>query len=249
VNAGNTLLFSGVFTAGQGWTLQGSGTMVVDNTNNNRINGFNASLIINGTPTLLNRGSMQIAGNTEQLASGTIGGDGTFHIYSASDLEFTGTTLAPGGDGTAVGGPEIGTLTFESALDTNRAELSLRSGTTVEIQIGTGGVGDNDKILFNGFTTNNINGKLDIEPGVTLSLSGGAIQNGTYTIISDIGNSAPFTGTFDTVLWNGSPIDPGQFVVNYSADSIDVVVTIPEPASLGLLGMFGARLLARRRSR
>lgn len=250
VNAGNTLLFSGTFVAGSQWTLQGAGTMVVNNSNNNDTNGFNAALRINGTPTLLNRGSMQIAGTSEELDSGTIGGDGVFHAYSAGDLEFDGTTLSPGGDGTAVGGPEIGSLTFESGSDTNRTELSLRAGTTVAIQIGLGGVGDNDKLLFDGNSTDGINGKIDIEPGVTLALSGGAIADGTYTIISDIGNSGAFTGTFDTVLWNGSPINPSEFVVNYGDDSIDVVVTlVPEPASLGLIGLIGVGLLSRRRSR
>ncbi len=241
VGIGNTLLFSGDFVDGQGWTLQGDGTMIVDNTNSNGgNNSFNAGIVINDNPTLLNRGSMSISGASEELDSGTIGGDGTFHLRTGALLSFTGTKLAPGGDGSSEGGSEIGALTA-LADATAGADIAFESGTVLDFQLGSGGVGDNDQFLVD----LNVGGDLTISSAVTLSLSGSLVQDGVYTLISDIGDSNAFTGTFDTVLWNGSAANPANFLVNYGDDAITVGVTglIPEPSStsilvLGILSMF-----------
>lgn len=254
VNTGNTLLFSGNFINGQNWTLQGNGTMVVNNTNSNRTNTFNAGLVINDSPTLLSRGTVQIAigGQDFELDSGTIGGDGRFSGRTQADVTFTGTKLAPGGNGTAVGGDEIGTLTWISGLDTNYTNLSLANGTTFEVDIGDGGVGDNDQLILDLKATAANNGFLDIENGTTLNIVGSVIQIGTYIIVDDAGTSSDIQGTFTDVLLNGSPINPSDIVVNYGPDQItvDVLKFIPEPSTYtAVFGLLAVLMVSRRQRR
>lgn len=79
--------------------------------------------------------------------------------------------------------------------------------------------------------------------GTSLELDLDAVGvGGTYTLL-DAGTTV--TGTFDNVTFLGSLTG----IINYNADSVTVTV-VPEPTSMGLLGLSGcALLLWRRRSR
>lgn len=247
VGTGNTLLFSGTFEVTLGFSLLGDGRMIVNNTNINSGSQFNAGINIPNGATLLNRGSMVIGPRDISLISGVIGGDGHFNAYANNyDVVFAGTTLAPGGDGTTLGGPEAGVMTWVSSLDGQASSLSIGGASTFEAYIGPGGTSDLAQLFLdlNG-------GTLDLESGSTLNIVGSTIQDGTYVIISDIGDSNPFTGTFSNVLFNGIAADPSNITVNYNDDfvSVDVTGLVPEPSTYALMAGLacGAIVFWRRR--
>ncbi len=174
----------------------------------------------------------------------TVGGIGRLETVQYGNGQFAGT-LAPGGDGILL--PEIGTFTLGSE-NANRSGIDFLSGSTMAFDIGSGGVGDNDKVEIDFHNVPS----LDIESGVTLALFGSTIQDGTYTLIEDIGTSANIEGTFDFITFNGVDVSSdGRFLVNYGVNDISVtLVSIPELSSFALfLGALSACVLFLRRRR
>jgi hypothetical protein len=121
---------------------------------------------------------------------------------------------------------------------------------TFNVELNPGGVGD-----LLALTGGGANGALTIAPGNALNVVPlGAIGGSTvYTIAT----FASETGSFANVLVNGQPAQatsPGlaNYVsVAYNPTSIQLTVAnaVPEPASVGTLGLAAVGLLARRRRR
>lgn len=216
-------------------------------------------IVVDTVPVIGSGATHNIAGdinvllNTEftfyqlNATSGVIGGNGTLRGFAYQNSTLSGTAvLVPGGDG--VYGPEIGTMTWQSQSDTNRHNLVFNSGSSLDIQIGTS-LGENDLLLFN----SNGGGLITINADTTLNLYGSAIEDGTYTIVSNFDPAqTDISGTFTNVNYNGLPINPSNFTVNYNGDDItvDIVGVIPEPAHFAMLaGAMGLMALAWRRRR
>lgn len=249
VGTGNHLLFSGSFQSTPVF-YSGGGTLVIDQPTDDTARNFNAQYNItdNNFTLLLNN----IEATNTDWTLGTVGGNGGILNYgNGVDTDFTGTTFMVGGDGTAAGGDEIGTFTFRSwdVANTGRSYVDFNAGTTVEMQIDT--LGNNDKVLLELANPTNQAGNLRIGSGVTLDLFGTVIPDGTYILFENVGYEQAMTGTFGTVNFNGSPIDPSNFQLNYNGNNITLDVTglsaIPELSSLLLLGLSGISIFLLRR--
>ena len=153
-------------------------------------------------------------------ANTTIGGSGTI---GGSLALSSGTILAPG-DG-------VGVLTAGSTGLANNAILNYDLGS----------IGSSDRLQ--------VNTALPIGPGITLNVNevagfgAGTYHLINYTTLTD--NSSGFTG------WSVSGLSAGQNA-NFAlgSGSVDLVVTVPEPASLSLIaGTLAIGLLSRRRQR
>ncbi|WP_269539471.1 PEP-CTERM sorting domain-containing protein [Cerasicoccus fimbriatus] len=222
-------------------TATGGGLIVVDTVANT-----------GGSGTHNISGDINILINTEytffqfNATSGVIGGTGTFRGFGFQTSNFGGTAvLSPGGNG--VYGSEIGTMTWQAQSATDRHNLSFNSGSSLDIQIGAT-LGENDLLQFESYG----NGAISIGAGTTLNLYGEAIEDGSYTIVSNVDpGQANISGAFETVNFNGQPINPANFTVNYNGDNITVDITgvVPEPSHYALLaGTLGlVAMLWRRR--
>jgi predicted small secreted protein len=242
VAAGNTLVFNGSYSNTIPEFGTSAGTVVFANTG---VGNGSKSLTNNAPIKILANGGFN-TGASGAWNAGTLGGTGT--IWSAAYATMTlkdAVVLAPGGDGTF--GTEIGTLTWKGMSTVNRSFLVLDAGSAFNAQLGDM-LGKNDKLVLDLASTGNLN----IKSGTTLNLFGqGALQDGAYTIIENIdGSRANIVGTFSTVTYNGLAIDTNKISVTYNTDSVVVNVSnIPEPATVGMLGLGALITLLIRRVR
>ncbi|CAM3099606.1 PEP-CTERM sorting domain-containing protein [Rariglobus hedericola] len=246
IGSGNTLVSSGDWANGVSKTFTGGGTFV--------LNGANTATVLQAVSftaanTILANSLFGV--NSSTVNNGAkIGGTGIVSVMNYGTLTFGNTAkLAAGGNGTF--GSEIGTLTFRSGINsgtgisTNRASVTLDAGSIAEMQIGSGGVGNNDKVVLS--LNAGAGGRLNILSGATLNILGSVIQDGTYTLFESTDATSTIVGTFSNVLFNGSAINPANFTLNYSATAITLDVTglasmIPEPSSVSLIA--GAAVFA-----
>lgn len=241
--AGNT---SVVKSGSNRWTLVGShsyegtttvsgGTLLLSASSNNSIpNSSKISIASGATLNVLGltSGSLNLGSTTAQ----TIGGNGSVvgNVRVAS-----GSTVTPG--------ESAGKLTFGG-------DITLVSGATLEVELGaptTPGVTyDQIEVANSGsdLTTGGATLKLIALPGVTA---------GTYTIITtSASGNINFAGLFARFGGGGLMDDNVNsytqggltFKIDYSASSVNVIVSsTPEPGSMGLIALGGAALLRRRR--
>ncbi len=163
-------------------------------------------------------GNIHVQGKVDRVhPQGLLGGNGRVRIFQYSVFKIEGT-LAPGADGTLA--PRIGELTFASGTPPHRVQVVMASGSSLEIDVGSGGPGDNDRVILD--VHPNDKGGLVIEPGVTLKLSGETIRDGVYTIILGTNGSGPIKGKFESVLFNGAPADERRVMVEYTDEAVTV---------------------------
>ncbi len=163
-------------------------------------------------------------------AGGTLGGTGRVGSISSSG------GLTPGNS--------IGTLT-------SHGNVTLNSGSTLTMELQDPLMDPYDTLVMNGGILN-LNGT----PELSLSLYGGYVPNmgDTFTILSGfVGSAGPFDTAFDGTF-NGKPdggtfsVSGSTFQIDYNANDITLTV-VPEPHTLGLLGLAALGGLLRRRIR
>jgi fibronectin-binding autotransporter adhesin len=227
-----------------------TGNLNLENGRDNRLEGG-----VNQTFTSASQntytGSTTLRAGSWIVNGSHIGGDN----YTVSS-GLAGTTGAPnallGGSGTIVLAAANKSFTFQGdaaarqailrpgASDTDTATLTLGSNsiaTTVNLnansvlRVDIGAAGASDRVAI--FGDLNLNGaSLDL-----LSLAG-AWDQSAYTIATFTGD---LSGTFSAI--NG--LDE-MYEINYLSNAITLTY-IPEPASVGLLGLSGLMLMRRRR--
>lgn len=196
-------------------------------------NSFTGAVAVN-SGTLLVNGTHNTAGNYTVAAGATVGGTGTVNFAGANTLTATGTA---GNNAVIAPGASIGTLTIGAG--------SVVFGNNSAFLVETGGPGVSDLLAIS-------TGTIDLtSTSNTLALL--SAGGGPFTIATFTGYAAG-ANVFEAVTVNGSPATFGPVGsgsdVEIAYNPTDITITVvPEPASLGLLGVAAAALLARRRRR
>ena len=236
--AGTVKGTTGLFIVGGALTLTGSNTYTLATTvqTNGSLFADNTSGSATGTSTVLVAGS-PTAGFGTLGGSGTITGATTVNSPTAGVAAFAdGGLIAPGAAGVA--GP-VGTLTLTGGLtlnDYSNLAYTLNGASTV--------TGDD---LINTAALATPDGLTQVDFSFTNSAS--LVSGATYDLIN-------YTGalTGNPALWSATGV-PGGYTAAFSdtgpsAGQVDVTFTaVPEPASIGVLGISVLGLLRRRRAR
>jgi autotransporter-associated beta strand protein len=204
-----------------GPTTVEAGTLRVDGSHP----GGGAIAVQNGA-TLVMNGDWRNAGLITVDNGGTLGGEGQVGSIASSG------TLAPGNS--------PGTLT-------SYGNVTLAAGSTLTLELQDPLTDPSDALVMNGGTLS-----LSGSPELSLILYGGYMPNlnDSITILSGFADFNPgMDGTF-----NGKP-DGGTFDVSGTTFQIDynqndiTVTVVPEPHTLGLIGLAALGGLLRRRMR
>ena len=180
-------------------------------------------------PTVVSNGTLRIngahsGGGLITVAGGTLGGTGT--VAGAIVVE-SGAALAPGSS--------PGTFTAQAAV-------TLNNGATFEVELDglTAGEQYDQLVMGTGATLTLSNPTLSVLLGFTPAMSD------TFTIISGFGT---VTGTFNGLADASEfTVDTTTFRIDYNDEDITLTV-VPEPGSLGILGLLAAAAILRRRAR
>lgn len=229
-------------TGAGGFTKLGDGTMV-----------------LKGNPTAFPLiGQITVGAGTLQVSntSGSGTGLGAVVVNSGATLGGTGI-IAPGGTAgitanagaTIAPGASIGTLRLSGAA-TSGVVLTMASGATFDFEVAEDG-STADQIEFWNYVSGDfaLNGT-----AINLSLLGTPLPGlRTYMVplfefFSDAGTTPTGSGISSGLVLG--TLDPRIFsaALVYNSNSIDLVYSVPEPASLALMGLAGL-FMSRRRVR
>ncbi len=231
-------LNSTVNLLGAGSTISGSAGTALTLGTSAVINGLAANSSNTFTMTALtnngqiNAGSAAVTNNTLTVNVVQFANNGsiTANTGSAVNLVFD-----PAASWTNMGtlSADVGGTINVKNNDGSPLNLILGTGSTIDIQIGSGGQSGLIDVL---------NGSLTIDPNVTLNLSlaPGAVVNGPYTLFN-------FTGLLGDHF---ATVNSSFGTVSYNADSITINgASTPEPAALALFAGGSALLLIGRGKR
>jgi autotransporter-associated beta strand protein len=224
--------FSGAaITGAGGFTQAGSGTTTL-----NAANSYTGATNVDAGMLMIN-GNQSTATGTVTVESGaTLGGSGT--VGGITTIA-SGGTITGGNDGSSVTvgvldplvTDAVGTLTFGG-------DLTASSGSIWLVDL-VQGVGGNDLI--------NVGGALTIGgSNLAINFGGAFVEHQVYTIAS---YGTGLTGAFSG-LSEGAFVDPGNlYRISYGTGIGSGAITltaVPEPGTLGFLGLALAGFLTRR---
>ncbi|MBM4155551.1 MAG: PEP-CTERM sorting domain-containing protein [Lentisphaerae bacterium] len=226
---------------GYGFTKAGTSMITLRGTNTfggaTRVAG--GTLALAGAGTLTNSPVIQIDTGATLNVSARTGGSMT--LVSGQTLKGAGTFtggLITGSGSTLSPGASPGILTVNGAV-------TLDAGSTLSVEInGTTAGTQYDRLAFTGGSLTLNGATLDVVLGYAAGL-GDSFQIVTGLVGYDPGASGVFAGKAD-----GSTFTVGSTAlrIDYNSNAIALTV-VPEPASLGVLGLLAAAALLRRRLR
>jgi autotransporter-associated beta strand protein len=231
--AGNVVVADAIATGTGGLTKEGAGTLTLSgaNTFTGATNVNEGTLIVNGS-LAATANDLTVADNAILSGTGSIGTDAVIN----GDLRI-GTTAANG---------SVGTLTFTDAGAPNPGVGFGATGTwLVDLIEGTS---SSDRLV--------VEGNLSIDPAAILSfnvLTGTPFSTSSIYTIATYGGSlsGAFSGWTDNAVYT---IGGGDYVFSYGTGSNSAITltAVPEPGTLGLLGLalggFFVRRLRKRRA-
>jgi fibronectin-binding autotransporter adhesin len=247
VTNSGTLAFGAAAASTIANTISGTGNVVQSGSGVTTVTGSNVytgttavnagSLLVNGT----HGSGSTLAGNYTVASSAILGGFGTVNFGASAGLTVSaGGTLTPGGGGASatnltVNGPASGTATI----------VTLTSGSNFDVYLAGASHTNSELILTNGAI--NLGGAT-----LVLTQDGHVTGGQTYTLISNSASPSSIINQFAGGTSGTSDGIPYTLSYNTGASPETVTLTVnsvPEPGSLGLLGIGALGLLARRRRR
>jgi len=240
-NSTDTSTFSGIIQDGTlaqvGLSKVGASTQILTNANTYGFGTFVGASAAGGGTLLVNNTTGSGTGSgAVQVYAGTLGGTG-----SVSGAVTIGNATGEG-DAFLAPGASIGTFTTTSS-----ATFASDGVLSVELRTTLGNLAS-DLLVANGATID----PAALFAAVDLGDGTGAAEGTVFTVLSNT-SANQIGGAF------GNLADGGTFTVNgvnYLADyqggdgnDLTLTVVVPEPASLGAIGLASVALLARRRRR
>jgi hypothetical protein len=253
-NTGNLMFGGDSLTLGTGiergqlaYKIENSRTVTINNlTLNNAVlvnseNGGNKTATFAGTNWTLQDGDAvlwNVGPNLKITVSAPISGTG--------DLTANGGLSTLSGINTYTGNTIVG----EAAPFIAAANTALTLADDAGLKFVIGGSGTNNKIVAG--TATGITRTLTLSGDFTFDLtSAGTTLGDTWQIVDNLNLNETYSPTFSVVGFTETAPDVWDNTANgvtYSfAESTGALSVVPEPASLGLLGMGAAALLLRRR--
>jgi autotransporter-associated beta strand protein len=224
---------------GHAFTKAGTSTVTLRGTNTYG----GATVVAGGTLALAGEGSLtnspvlQINAGATLNVSGRTGGSMT--LVAGQTLKGSGTFtggLITGSGSTLSPGASPGTLTVNGSL-------TMDAGSTFTVELNGLAAGtEYDQVAMGGGALTLNGAGLNVTLGYT-ALLGDSFQIVTGLVGYNPGVNGIFSGRSDGSTFT---VDSTELRIDYNSDAISLTV-VPEPASLGVLGLLAAAALLRRR--
>jgi autotransporter-associated beta strand protein len=226
--------------------ISGAGSLTVNSVGTVRIGGANTytgntvvslgTVLLAGTGSIATSPVLSVASGATFDATGLTGGanfsGGQFALAAGQSLQGAGSVLAPPGGTLVRSGATV-------APGTGIGTLNLTGNVTIAGLMQAEVAGSNADRLA-------VTGNLTLDPTSSLTFPAGNTYDGLTPLLLAT-YTGSLSGTFGQV--NNPPAGYGLFYGTFPGQPNAVVLAVPEPGALALVGLAGALFVRRRRAR